>query len=103
VTVLIWFYTVALLVVMERGGLVTEMDTVEVLNQVESMVTRLEHLLITSLASGYQISPFLSNSCEHFYLLRISIMLNFEETSEATIFQQHVVFLGSLNHFMNSV
>ena len=52
-----WFYmvffTVAHLVLMERGGLVTEMDTVEDKDQVESLVTRVELLLITSLLSGY--------------------------------------------------
>ena len=47
------FFTVAHLVLMERGGLVTEMDTVELLELVESLVIRVELLLITSLPSGY--------------------------------------------------
>ena len=47
------FFTVAHLVLMERGGLVTEMDTVEDKDQVESLVTRVQLLLITSLLSGY--------------------------------------------------
>lgn len=51
-------FTVAHLVSRERGGLVIEMDTVEDRDQVESLVTRVERLLITSLPSGYYLYSF---------------------------------------------